>query len=225
MPQWIIHQSQGYEALWLGWSQLLELFMLLLEFLVIQCSNQISKVKSQNSRWNYFEPIEVTNIWSTSICFLEILIQVTLIQFRTIQFTKKREYCETGSKFFFEHFKRGSKTTATVFTSKWIKCSVPLFVLYQHKYFLFLWPPNEIISDIFILGNMLLNYESDFLLKMIKFGFALSVVVGFPLMIYPCRQSIFTLFLQKSIKYTSLNDSDSTYIPPSGKCHLIVEIH
>ena len=72
----------------------------------------------------------------------------------------------------------------------------------------------------FILGNMLLNYESDFLLKMIKFGFALSVVVGFPLMIYPCRQSIFTLFLQKSIKYTSLNDSDSTYIPPSGKCDL-----
>ena len=69
----------------------------------------------------------------------------------------------------------------------------------------------------FILGNMLLNYESDILLKMIKFGFALSVVVGFPLMIYPCRQSIFTLFLQKSIKYTSLNDSDSTYIPPSGK--------
>jgi len=66
-----------------------------------------------------------------------------------------------------------------------------------------------------IKGNMLLNYESDFLLKMIKFGFALSVVVGFPLMIYPCRQSIFTLFLQKSIKYTSLNDSDSTYIPPS----------
>ena len=76
------------------------------------------------------------------------------------------------------------------------------------------------ISDVFILGNMLLNYESDFLLKMIKFGFALSVVVGFPLMIYPCRQSIFTLFLQKSIKYTSLNDSDSTYIPPSGKCDL-----
>ena len=68
-----------------------------------------------------------------------------------------------------------------------------------------------------ISGNMLLNYESDFLLKMIKFGFALSVIVGFPLMIYPCRQSIFTLFLQRSIKYTSLNDSDSTYIPPSGK--------
>ena len=70
---------------------------------------------------------------------------------------------------------------------------------------------------LFCSGNMLLNYESDILLKMIKFGFALSVVVGFPLMIYPCRQSIFTLFLQKSIKYTSLNDSDSTYIPPSGK--------
>ena len=37
-------------------------------------------------------------------------------------------------------------------------------------------------------GNMLLNYPNDTLLKMIKFGFALSVIVGFPLMIYPCRQ-------------------------------------
>merc|ERR1711990_947978 len=66
-----------------------------------------------------------------------------------------------------------------------------------------------------IKGNMLLNYESSTLLKMIKFGFAVSVVVGFPLMIYPCRQSIFTLFIQKSIRYQSLQDSDSTYIPPS----------
>lgn len=39
-------------------------------------------------------------------------------------------------------------------------------------------------------GNMLLNFPNDFLLKIIKFGFALSVIVGFPLMIYPCRQVI-----------------------------------
>ena len=37
-------------------------------------------------------------------------------------------------------------------------------------------------------GNMLLNYPNDLVLKIIKFGFALSVIVGFPLMIYPCRQ-------------------------------------
>ena len=93
---------------------------------------------------------------------------------------------------------RQSKCCTVTSVNNGIRCSVTWHVIY-------------------CLGNMLLNYESDILLKMIKFGFALSVVVGFPLMIYPCRQSIFTLFLQKSIKYTSLNDSDSTYIPPSGK--------
>ena len=65
-------------------------------------------------------------------------------------------------------------------------------------------------------GNMLLNYESDGVLKLIKLGFAMSVVVGFPLMIYPCRQSIFTLFIASKVKYKSLND-DSTYIPNSSK--------
>lgn len=63
---------------------------------------------------------------------------------------------------------------------------------------------------------MLLNYESDGVLKLIKLGFAMSVVVGFPLMIYPCRQSIFTLFIASKVKYKSLND-DSTYIPNSSK--------
>merc|ERR1711937_855886 len=63
---------------------------------------------------------------------------------------------------------------------------------------------------------MLLNYKSDKVLQLIKLGFAMSVVVGFPLMIYPCRQSIFTLFLAGTAKpsYNSLND-DTTFIPNS----------
>jgi len=66
-----------------------------------------------------------------------------------------------------------------------------------------------------IKGNMLLNYKSDKVLQWIKLGFAMSVVVGFPLMIYPCRQSIFTLFFAGSKPtYNSLND-DATFIPNS----------
>ena len=67
---------------------------------------------------------------------------------------------------------------------------------------------------------MLLNYKSDKVLQWIKLGFAMSVVVGFPLMIYPCRQSIFTLFFAGSKPtYNSLND-DATFIPNSSKFYL-----
>uniref|UniRef100_H2ZND4 Amino acid transporter transmembrane domain-containing protein n=1 Tax=Ciona savignyi TaxID=51511 RepID=H2ZND4_CIOSA len=45
-------------------------------------------------------------------------------------------------------------------------------------------------------GNVLRNFPQSLLLDIIKFGFALSVVVGFPLMIFPCRQSIYTLFFK-----------------------------
>jgi len=48
-------------------------------------------------------------------------------------------------------------------------------------------------------GNMLLNFPRDNILQLTKLGFAMSVIVGFPLMIYPCRQSIFTCFVQPSL--------------------------
>ena len=67
---------------------------------------------------------------------------------------------------------------------------------------------------------MLLNYENDDTLRLIKLGFAMSVVVGFPLMIYPCRQSIFTLFIASRPTYKSLND-DATFIPNSSKKKII----
>ena len=72
---------------------------------------------------------------------------------------------------------------------------------------------------------MLLNYKSDKVLQLIKLGFAMSVVVGFPLMIYPCRQSIFTLFLAGSKPtYNSLND-DTTFIPNSSKFYMLRGFH
>ena len=48
-------------------------------------------------------------------------------------------------------------------------------------------------------GNMLLNFPRDIVLQFTKLGFAMSVIVGFPLMIYPCRQSIFTCFVEPSL--------------------------
>jgi len=61
-------------------------------------------------------------------------------------------------------------------------------------------------------GNVLKNFPSTTLLAFIKIGFAASVVVGFPLMIFPCRQSIYTLFF----KQQRLNDglASKTFIEP-----------
>lgn len=60
-------------------------------------------------------------------------------------------------------------------------------------------------------GNVLRNFPSTTLLSFIKIGFAASVVVGFPLMIFPCRQSIHTLFFKQNF-----NDglAPKTYIEP-----------
>lgn len=71
-------------------------------------------------------------------------------------------------------------------------------------------------------GNMLLNFPRDIILQLTKLGFAMSVIVGFPLMIYPCRQSIFTCFVQPQLSsspYGPLStesmatESPVTYIP------------
>ena len=60
-------------------------------------------------------------------------------------------------------------------------------------------------------GNVLKNFKPDFILDLIKMGFAISVVVGFPLMIFPCRQSIHTLFFsQQPIEGVA----SKTYIEP-----------
>ncbi|CAG5106877.1 Oidioi.mRNA.OKI2018_I69.chr1.g3040.t2.cds [Oikopleura dioica] len=69
-------------------------------------------------------------------------------------------------------------------------------------------------------GNMLLNFPRDIVLQFTKLGFAMSVIVGFPLMIYPCRQSIFTCFVEPTLNkpsYESLagesTESPVTFIP------------
>lgn len=62
-----------------------------------------------------------------------------------------------------------------------------------------------------IAGNLLLNFPSNALLDFIKMGFAMSVVLGFPLMISPCRQSIHTLIFAQP---AGEGMQTTTYIPP-----------
>nr|CAB3266255.1 putative sodium-coupled neutral amino acid transporter 10 [Phallusia mammillata] len=62
-----------------------------------------------------------------------------------------------------------------------------------------------------VYGNVLQNLPHTFLLEAIKFGFAGSVVIGFPLMIFPCRQSIYTLFFKQP---QSDGVPSKTYIEP-----------
>merc|ERR1719489_171165 len=61
-------------------------------------------------------------------------------------------------------------------------------------------------------GNVLKNLPSTTLLQLIKMGFAASVVVGFPLMIFPCRQSIYTLFFKQQRPSDSI--ASKTFIEP-----------
>ena len=66
-------------------------------------------------------------------------------------------------------------------------------------------------------GNVLRNFPITASILLIKLGFASSVVVGFPLMIFPCRQSIHTLFFTPKESSTPLEGgsvSPKSYIEP-----------
>ena len=46
-------------------------------------------------------------------------------------------------------------------------------------------------------GDILMNFRPTIFSESIKMGFVLSVALSFPLIIYPCRASIYTLFFGK----------------------------
>ncbi|XP_071966066.1 uncharacterized protein [Antedon mediterranea] len=74
-----------------------------------------------------------------------------------------------------------------------------------------------------IKGDVLLNFKPSLLSDIFQMGFTFSVALSFPLVIFPCRSSLYSMFYSQSMSHSIENpggSGGSVYIPP-GKFNTI----